>query len=135
MHWWLSMHCGAESGSAFNGDWAGGEQPWRCELPKLMWLESGVAHTQTVAGWEQPCTGDYQSTVEWRAARRSMGARQAGSSHALVTPKAVWFGGGVAWLHLFLEARLSPRLFCIHNRALIQPLPNLVPHPPPFSRF
>jgi hypothetical protein len=31
--------------------------------PKLTWLESGVAYTQTVAGWEHPYTGDSQSCV------------------------------------------------------------------------
>jgi hypothetical protein len=48
---------------AFNRDRAGWELPWRCGLPKLVWLESGVAHTQTVAGWEQPFTVRSQSCV------------------------------------------------------------------------
>ena len=67
MHWRLSNHTGAERDSAFDGG---------------------------VAGWELPFTGGPQSTQERRAARRTMGAWQAGSSHSLPTPKAVWFTGG-----------------------------------------
>jgi hypothetical protein len=63
IHWWLSMHCGAESDMALAGGVAGWEWPWLCGLPKLVWLERGVAHTQTVAGWELPCTGRSQSCV------------------------------------------------------------------------
>jgi hypothetical protein len=63
IHWRRSNHGRLESGAAFNWDWAGWEQPWRCGLPKLVWLESGVEHTQTVAGWERPCTVRSQSCM------------------------------------------------------------------------
>jgi hypothetical protein len=32
IHWWLSNHCGVESGVALAGRAAGWEQPWRCGL-------------------------------------------------------------------------------------------------------
>ena len=82
---------------------------WR--LSNCCGAENDVALAERVAGWGLPYTGGFQITVEWRAARRSMGARQAGSSHTLETPKAVWFGGGVAWLHLFLAAAVELLLF------------------------
>jgi hypothetical protein len=63
IHCWPSMHCGAESDMALAGGVAGWEQPWRCGLPKLLSLESGVAHTQTVARWELPYTGGSQRCV------------------------------------------------------------------------
>ena len=73
IHWWSPNHTGLESGSANNGG---------------------------VAGWEQPRRGRSQSSVDRRAAWQTHKTWQAGSSHSLCAPKAVWFTGGW-WRRLF----------------------------------
>ncbi len=55
-------------------------------------LESDSLFTKDAAGWDCPCTGGFQTTGERRAARRSMEARQAGSSHGEDAAKARWTG-------------------------------------------
>jgi hypothetical protein len=80
-------------------------------------LEEDTAQAEGVAGWEQPCTGGAQITVDWRTALRGLGAWRVGSCHPLVALNAVWFGALVAksvslpnaWLLLFLGAHSFTR--------------------------
>jgi hypothetical protein len=60
--------------------------------PKLGGLERGTANTQDTARLGGPYTGGAQINQDWRAALRSIGARQAGSSHGEDAAKARWTG-------------------------------------------
>jgi hypothetical protein len=66
MHWWPSNHTGAESGLAFNGDWA---------------------------GWEMPRRWRGQGLVDRRGARQTHKTRRAWVFHTLEALKSQWTGG------------------------------------------
>jgi hypothetical protein len=89
-----------------------------------------MAWAGDVAGWEWPYTGGFQITVEWRGTWHTLKRWRAGSSHTLEAPKAVWFGGGVAWLHLFLEAAVE---LLISGSRAVTPLVFLGAHS--FTRY
>ena len=81
---------------------------WR--LSRLDRAERDKAQAGGAAGWNCPCTGGAQINRDWRVARRTMGARQAGSSDSLTPFKPLETGErrGVHWR----RGRLGAAIHC-----------------------
>jgi hypothetical protein len=72
IHWWLPNLGGLERDPAFNEDWAGWEQPWRCGLPKLVRL-GATWHTELQGAASRRVTSQLlrRYRLQWnRAGRR-----------------------------------------------------------------